>query len=69
MGGFDTRPGGILSCGKEKQIKGRAKQLIRQAGSERLILSADCSVLGGTPAEHLRWVREAAQEYAGGEAV
>ena len=67
MGGFDNRPGGILNWGNEKQIKACTKQLIRQAGSERLILSADCSVLGGTPAEHLRWVREAAQEYAGGE--
>ena len=62
MGGFDNRPCGILHWGSEKQIKAYTRELIAHAGRERLILSADCSVQGDTPPEHLRWVAEAAAE-------
>ncbi len=63
MGGFDNRPCGILNRGGEKQIKGYTRRLLENAGTERLILSADCSILGGTSEEHLRWVAEASREY------
>ena len=60
MGGFDNRPCGILHWGNEKQIKAGTRQMIENAGREKLILSADCSVQADTPASHLRWVAEAA---------
>ena len=63
MGGFDNRPCGILHWGGEAQIKAYTRQLIENAGTARLILSADCSVQKDTPAEHLRWVAEASAEY------
>ena len=63
MGGFDNRPCGILHWGDERQIKAYTRRLIENAGPERLILSADCSVQGDTPPEHLRWVAEASREY------
>ena len=65
MGSFDNRPCGILHWGNEKQIREYTKRLLDSAGTERLILSADCSVQWDAPAEHLRWVAEAAGEYAG----
>lgn len=65
MGGFDNRPCGILHWGNEAQIKSYTRQLIENAGERRLILSADCSVQGDTPSEHLRWVAEASEEYLG----
>ncbi len=61
MGGFDNRPCGILHWGNERQIKACTRRMIENAGAARLILSADCSVQGDTPAEHLRWVAEAAE--------
>lgn len=64
MGGFDNRPCGILHWGNEQQIKACTHRLLDAAGTSRLILSADCSVQGDTPAEHLRWVREACETYA-----
>ncbi len=64
MGGFDNRPCGILHWGNERQIKAYTKQLIKNAGARRLILGPDCSVQADTPPEHLRWVMEAAEEYA-----
>lgn len=64
MGGFDNRPCGVLHWGGEKQIKAYTKRLLDGAGTGRLILSSDCSVQGDTPAEHLRWVTEACEEYA-----
>ena len=63
MGGFDNRPGGILNWGGKKQIKGYTRRLLDNAGTRRLILGADCSILGGTTDEQLRWVAEASQEY------
>ena len=65
MGGFDNRPCGILHWGNEQQIKAYTHRLLDAAGIQRLILSSDCSVQGDTPVEHLRWVREACEEYAG----
>lgn len=64
MGGFDNRPCGILHWGNEQQIKAYTHRLLDAAGTQRLILSSDCSVQGDTPVEHLRWVKEACEEYA-----
>ena len=63
MGGFDNRPCGILHWGNEAQIKAYTRQLLENAGTARLILSADCSVQGDTPVEHLRWVAEASEAF------
>ena len=65
MGGFDNRPCGVLHWGNEQQIKAYTHRLLDAAGTQRLILSSDCSVQGDTPVEHLRWVKEACEEYAG----
>ena len=62
MAGFDNRPCGILYKGNEQEIKAYTKDIIRRAGKQNLILSADCSVQMDTPIEHLRWVVEAAEE-------
>lgn len=64
MGGFDRNPEGILYCGDRESIKDETKRIIREAGDKGLILSADCSIEESTPAEHMRWVVEAAEEYA-----
>lgn len=63
MGGFDNRDCGILRWGSEKQIKAYTRRLLQTTGTQRVILSADCSVLPGTPVEHLRWVGEASRDY------
>lgn len=65
MGGFDRLPEGILYRGTEKEIKDFTKNLIRETGDIGFIISADCSVQEDTPIEHLSWVVEAAEEYAG----
>ncbi len=63
MGGFDNREAGLLHRGSERQIKALTYHLLENAGTQRLILSADCSIHPETPAEHLRWVAEASAEY------
>lgn len=66
MGGFDNRPCGVLHHGNEKQIKAYTRRLLEGAGTRRLILSADCSVQGDTPVEHLRWVAEESEAFVSG---
>ena len=63
MGGFDNRPCGILHWGNERQIRAYTRRLLEAAGTDQLILSADCSVQGDTPAEHLRWVAEESERF------
>ena len=63
MGGFDNRPCGVLHWGGEAQIKAYTRALLENAGTQKLILSADCSVQTDTPVEHLRWVAEASQAF------
>lgn len=63
MGGFDNRPYGILHWGDEKIIKAYTRQLIENAGTEKLILSGDCSIQNDTPVEHLKWVSEACADF------
>lgn len=64
MGGFDRLPEGVLYRGSEAEIKAFTKQLIAETGPEHFIISADCSIQEDTPDEHIRWVVEAAEEYA-----
>lgn len=64
MGGFDRTNEGVLYRGNEKEIKDFTKSLIRETGDTGFIISADCSINKATPDEHIRWVVEAAEEYA-----
>lgn len=64
MGGFDRNPEGVLYRGSKYEIKSFTKDLIKQVGDAGLILSADCSIQEDTPDDHIRWVIEAAEEYA-----
>lgn len=64
MGGFDRNTTGILYHGDEKSIKEFTKELIKDTGDTGFIISADCSIKKDTPDEHIRWVVEAAEEYA-----
>ena len=64
MGGFDRSSRGILFGGSEKEIKDYTSNLINETGEEGFILSADCSIHVDTPDSHIRWVVEAAEEYA-----
>ena len=67
MGGFDRLPQGVLHSGSREEIIAFTHNLIRETGSERLILCADCSVEHDVPDEHIRWVIEAASAFASTE--
>lgn len=63
MGGFEHRSQSILYSGTEEEIKDYTKGLIKDAGSSRLIISADCSVREDISDEAIKWVVEACEEY------
>ncbi|MBR3196107.1 MAG: hypothetical protein IKF50_05345 [Clostridia bacterium] len=64
MGGFDVRPGKLLQCGTELEIKRFTKALLDKTGERGVLLSGDCSVQKETDEAHMRWVTEACEEYA-----
>lgn len=63
MGGFDTSRDAVLFAGTQEEIKAQTRRIIQEAGPQRLILSADCSVEPDIDPLHLRWVAEAAADY------
>ncbi len=64
MGGFDRLAEGVLYSGNKEMIQFFTKHILSEVGQQRLILSADCSIQDDTPDEHIRWVIEAAEQYA-----
>lgn len=66
MGGFARLPEGVFYRGSREEIKAFTKDLIEETGPERFVSSGDCSIQTDTPDEHIRWVIEAAEEYAAG---
>lgn len=64
IGGFDDTVNGVLYAGTEAEIKAEAKRLLQEAGTTGVMLGADCTVPADIEIKHLRWVREAAEEFA-----
>lgn len=66
MGGFDNRKGSVIFDGTEEEIKREARRVIDAAPGTGLIVSSDCSLQmeKDIDQDHIRWVVEAAREYA-----
>lgn len=63
VGGFANTADGVLYKGTKEQIQAEAKKILSTAGTRGVILGADCTIPRDTPIEHLKWVREAAEEF------
>lgn len=66
MGGFDSRPTGVLYTGTEEEIKTETKRLLSVSGTTNVLLGADCTVPSDIDYDHIRWVVEAAEEFGAG---
>ena len=63
IGGFNNTSQSILIHGSKEEIREETRRLIREAGRDRLIIGADCSLpTFEVIDEKLFWVREAADE-------
>lgn len=56
MGGFDRREQGLLHAGTPQQVRQETRRLVEEAGADKLIVSADCSLPSDVPYENLRSV-------------
>lgn len=61
IGGFNNTKNGVLYKGTKEEIEAYTEGLIKDAGSQGIILGADCTIPEDTPFEHLNWVREKAK--------
>ncbi len=61
IGGFNNTKDGVLYKGTKEEIEAYTEGLIKDAGSQGIILGADCTIPEDTPFEHLDWVREKAK--------
>ena len=64
MGGFNNKPGSLIYTGNKEEITRAVIEDVESAGKDNLIISSDCSLMGETPFEHLRWVGEALDSIA-----
>lgn len=62
MGGFDRNEGTLLHSGTPEEVRSETLRLVQETGSDRLIISADCSLPADVPYENLRAVAEALEE-------
>ncbi|MGI6108180.1 MAG: uroporphyrinogen decarboxylase family protein [Lachnospiraceae bacterium] len=62
LGGFKNTKDGVLYSGSKEEVKAEAKKIVREAGSDGLIVGADCTVPSDISHERFLWVREALDE-------
>ena len=59
LGGFNNRAGELLHTGTKEAIQAETRRLVREAGAEKLIIGADCSLPMDIDPARIRWVIEA----------
>lgn len=60
LGGFKNDKTGLLYTGSQEEIQAETKRLIAEAGSQALVIGADCTIPSDISAERIEWVRQAA---------
>lgn len=58
IGGFDNRPGTLLTSGTKQDIQAHTRELVKQAGNVGVIIGADCALGNTTDPKRLAWVLE-----------
>lgn len=64
IGGFGQTEQDLIYSGTEEEVKSETKRLLADAGTTGVVIGADCTIPKDTDVEHLRWVRQAAEEFA-----
>jgi uroporphyrinogen decarboxylase len=64
MGGFGNTDKDVLYRGSREQVEEETERIIREAGSQSLILGADCTVPRDIDIERFEWVRSKAASTA-----
>lgn len=59
LGGFNNRAGELLHTGTKEAIQAETRRLVREAGAEKLIIGADCSLPMDIDPARIRWIIEA----------
>jgi uroporphyrinogen decarboxylase len=63
VGGFDSSEDSILIHGTKEEIQAETRRLLAEAGTDRVIIGADCALPTETVIpEKLKWVCEAVNE-------
>lgn len=61
IGGFSTKPDSIIYSDSKEQLQAETEKLVSEAGRDRLIVGADCSLIPEhLSAEKVSWIKEKA---------
>lgn len=62
LGGFGNTEHDLLYQADKETIQAEAKRLVQEAGKDRLIIGADCTIPSTIASERIQWVKEAINE-------
>ncbi len=62
LGGFDNRPQGVLYSGTKAEVIAETRRLLREAGTQGVILGADCTLPATVDIQRFSWVVEALEQ-------
>ena len=61
IGGFSNQEGSVLYTGTKEELQAETEKLVKEAGRERLIIGADCSLIPEKISyEKVAWIKEKA---------
>ena len=61
IGGFSTKPDSIIYSGNREQLQAETERLVSEAGRDRLVVGADCSLIPEyLSPEKVAWIKEKA---------
>ena len=63
LGGFENGRAALLNTGSRAELEAETKRLLAAAGSQGVILGADCTVPDDFEIERLDWIRQAASQF------
>ena len=63
LGGFENSRAALLNTGSRAELEDETKRLLAAAGSQGVILGADCTVPDDFEIERLDWIRQAANQF------
>ncbi|WP_395320169.1 uroporphyrinogen decarboxylase family protein [Fructilactobacillus frigidiflavus] len=63
FGGLGNTTNDVLFKGSKEEIEDEINSILDEAGTDRVIIGADCTVPRETPFEHIKWANDAVHNY------
>lgn len=63
IGGFDNNTGTLLDSGSNEEVEEYVKKMLEEAGTQGVVIGADCTISPDIPVERFSFIRELGKKY------